>query len=90
MHEVKLNGILTNINDIKFNRTNKVVDFILNTEYNELYDLNWLSTKFNMNIDTLRRALKFKLPNNFIVLNNKIYFGNEKTINDLRKKVKGK
>ena len=83
--KVKINEKDFNISLLIDKSNNSILNFVTSLPYLELYDAIYLAEKFNKSPDTIRRLLKRKLPDNYIVIDNKIYFGSVKTIDELKK-----
>lgn len=88
MAKIKIN----NGNDIiKFlSFISPVTKYIKNLPFKEIVDILFIIEKFNLDIssDSLRRHLKKELKSNFIKINNRVYFGSEKTIKFLSEEIK--
>ena len=67
-----------------------VSNYVKKLPYKEIVDVFYLIEKFNLNVppDSLRRQLKREMSSNYIKINNKIYFGSEKTIKFLSDEIK--
>lgn len=83
--KVKINEKDFNISLLIDRSNSSILNFVASSPYLELYDAVYLANKFNKSPDTIRRLLKRKLPNNYIIIDNKIYFGSAKTIDELKK-----
>lgn len=83
--EFKLDG--KKIEALASDRISKIAEYLDKMPDGELTTINPLAQKFKyINVDTLRKRLKFSCPDNTVYSVGKVlYFGNKRTIKEYKK-----